>query len=125
MGTMSVTFRSRMCHLSSESSATCSANASNLLNLHQVGDQAGVEYGSHLAALVELGDLEQTRGRVGEMEVSWRRRGPLEPVKDHRPWGKGDMTSNPGSAPNTLCDLRHNTPIYELQFTHVRNGQGS
>ena len=123
MGTMSVTFRSRMCHLSSESSATSSANASNLLNIHQVGDQAGVEYVSQLAALVELGDLEQTRGRVGEMEVSWRCRAPLEPVKHHRPLGKGGLNSNPGSAPNTLCDLRHNTPISELQFTHVRNGE--
>ena len=75
---MSVTSRSRMCHRSSEPSATSSANASNLLNLHQVGDQAGVEYVSQLAASVELGDLEQTRGRMGEMEVSWRRRGPLE-----------------------------------------------
>ena len=114
-----------MCHGSSESSATSSANASNLLNLHQVGDQAGVKYVSKLAASVELGDLEQTRGRVGEMEVSWGCRVPLEPVKDHRHWGKGDLTSNPGSAPNSLCDARHNTPLSELQFTHVRNGQGS
>ena len=113
-----------MCHGSSESSATSSANASNLLNLHQVGDQAGVKYVSKLAASVELGDLEQTRGRVGEMEVSWGRRGPLVPVKDHRTWGKGDLTSNPGSAPNSLCDIRHNTPLSELQFTHVRNGEG-
>ena len=111
--------------MSSESSATSSANASNLLNLHQVGDQAEVEYVSQLAASVELGDLEQTRGRVGEMEVSWGCRGPLEPVKDHRPWGKGDLTSNPGSAPNSLCDLRHNNPLSELQFTHVRDGEGS
>ena len=125
MGTMYVTSRSMMCHGSSESSATSSANASNLLKLHQVGDQAGVKYVSKLAASVELGDLQQTRGRVGEVEFSWGHRGPLEPVKDHRPWGKGDLTSNPGSVPNSLCDLRHNTLISELQFTHVRNGDGS
>ena len=118
-----MTSKSRMCHGSSEPSAISSTNASNLLDLHQVGDQAGVEYVSQLAASVELGDLEQMQGRVGEMEVSWGCRGPLEPVKHHRPLGKGDQNSNPGSAPNTLCDLRHNTPISELQFTHVRNGE--
>ena len=84
-----------------------------------------MEYVSKLGAAVELGDLEQTRGRVGEMKVSCGCTAQLEPVKDHRPWDKGDLSSDPGSAPNSLCDLRQNTPLSELQFTQVRNGKGS
>lgn len=60
------------------------------------------------------------------MEVSWGWRQPLEPVKEHRPWSKGDLSSNPGFAPTSLCDLRHNnTALSEPQFAHLRNEGGS
>lgn len=40
------------------------------------------------------------------MEFSWGCRGPLEPVKDHRPCSKGDLSSHFFSAPTHCVILK-------------------
>lgn len=60
---------------------------------------------------------------MGEREVSKGWRQPLEAVKEHRPWSKGELSSKPCSSPNSLCDFRHRTPISEPYFAHLGMGK--